>query len=320
MRRGRWGDDLEALRRSARDGVIAHAALRGLGVPGTTIAERCRDGGRWRRLLPGVILLGSGPPTPRQKVSAALIYGGPRTVVTGLEACRRHGVRRGPDPGGQVHILVPEERQLRSSGFVIVERTTRMPEAHIRDGIPLAPAWRACLDGIRRLHAAAEITEVVADTVQRKLCTTAQLAVELREGSQRGSATPRRVLADVADGVRSAAERTAKQLLAGCDLPEPWWNVRVCDVEGNLLGIADCWFDDVALTWEINSYTWHLGPESYAREVKRSAAMAAVGVVVVPVLPTALRDEPDPSLADLVAAYRAAQRRPRPPVRAVPPG
>jgi hypothetical protein len=317
VRRGRWAEDPEALRRSARNGVIAVAALRGLGVPGTTIAERCRDGGRWRRLLPGIVLLGSGPATPSQRVAAALVYGGPRAVLTGLEACRRHGVRRGPDPSGSVHVLVPEVRQLKPSGFVVVERTTRMPRTTIRDGVPLAFAPRACLDGARRLHSAAEITELIADTVQRGLCTPAQLATELRDGSQRGSATPRRVLADISEGVRSAAERDAKRLLASSGLPEPWWNVKVFDSHGRFLGVSDAWFDEVALTWEINSYAWHLNPQAYAREVQRTAEMTAASVMVVPVLPTAVRDDPIGSLTNLEAAYEAAARRPRPPVRAV---
>ena len=80
---------------------------------------------------------------------------------------------------------------------------------------------RACLDAARRLRSAAQITELIADTVQRQLCTPAHLAAELREGSQRGTAMPRRVLADVADGVRSTAERDAKRLLARSNLPEP---------------------------------------------------------------------------------------------------
>jgi hypothetical protein len=143
VRRGRWAEDPEALRRSARDGVIACAALRELGVPGATVAERCRDGGRWRR------------------------------------------------------------------------------------------------------------------------------------------------------------------------------NAKVYDAEGRLLGISDVWFDEVALTWEINSYAWHLSPAAYAREIKRTATMAGAGVWVVPVLPTALRDDPEDSLADLCNGYRAAAERPRPPVRAV---
>ena len=238
-------------------------------------------------------------------------------MLTGLEACRRHGVRRGPDPAGQVHLLVPDERQLRSNRFVVVERTTRMPAPHVRDGVPLASACRACLDAARRLHSSAEITELIADAVQRGLCTPAQLAAELREGSQRGSAMPRRVLADISAGVRSTAERDAKRLLARSGLPEPWWNAEVRDAGGRLLGIADAWFDEVALTWEINSYEWHLNPAAYAREVSRTAEMAAAGVTVVPVLPTALRKDPDRSLGNLVAAYGVAAVRPRPPVYAI---
>jgi hypothetical protein len=317
MRRGKWADDPEALRRTARDGVIKTAALRGLGVPGATITNRCTDGGRWTRLLPGVIMLTSGTPTPRQRVSAALLYGGPDAVVTGLEACRRHGVRRGPDPRGAVHLLVPDDRQLRSCDFVTVERTTRLPPALLREGVPLAPVPRACLDAARRLRSAAELTELIADTVQRQLCTPAHLAAELREGSQRGSAMPRRVLADVAAGVRSTAERDAKRLLARSTLPEPWWNVEVRTLGGRLLGIADAWFDEVALAWEINSYAWHLLPQYYTREVKRTAGLTAEGVTVLPVLPTSLRDDGDRSLSELEAAYTAAGRRPRPPVVAI---
>jgi hypothetical protein len=268
-------------------------------------------------MLPGVVLLESGLPSPRQRVAAALIYGGPRAVLTGLEACRRHGVRRGPDPCGVVHLLVPIERQLKPWGFVLVERTTRMPAPMVKGGVPLAPAARSCLDAVRRLHSTAETTEVLADVVQRGLCTPAQLATELRLGSQRGSATPRRVLADIADGVRSAAERDAKRLFARSGLPEPWRNAKFYDAEGRLLGISDVWFDEVALTWEINSYAWHLSPAAYAREIKRTATMAGAGVWVVPVLPTALRDDPEDSLADLCNGYRAAAERPRPPVRAV---
>ncbi len=187
----------------------------------------------------------------------------------------------------------------------------------MRNGVPLAPACRACLDAARRLHSTAEVTELIADTVQRGLCTPAQLAQELQLGNQRGSATPRQILADVAEGIRSTAERDAKRLLARSGLPEPWRNAKVYDAQGRLLGISDVWFDEVALTWEINSYAWHLSPAAYAREVKRTAAMAGAGVWVVPVLPTALRDDPTGSLADLCSGYDAAAKRPRPDVRAV---
>jgi hypothetical protein len=45
--------------------------------------------------------------------------------------------------------------------------------------------------------------------------------------------------------------------------------------------------------------------------------MTAASVLVLPVLPTDLRDDPEGAMYALVAAYGAAQQRPRPPVRAI---
>ena len=41
---------------------------------------------------------------------------------------------------------------------------------------------------------------------------------------------------------------------------------------------SDAWFDEVALAWEINSCAWHLLPQYYANEVKRTAGLTAEGV------------------------------------------
>ena len=120
----------------------------------------------------------------------------------------------GPDPerdGPPARSRRSGSSNLRASSLSSGQRD--MPKPVFKDGVPLVPVCRACLDAARRLHSAAEITELIADAVQRGLCTPGPLAAELREGSQRGSATPRRVLADVADGVRSTAERDAKRLL-----------------------------------------------------------------------------------------------------------
>lgn len=208
----------QRLRISFPDGVASARQLVAAGVPERTVYNRCRDGGPWRRLLPGIVLLSNGEPTLDQLVRAALLFGGPQALLTGVEACRRHGLRRGParqavDRGRpKIAVLVPDSRQLRSTGFVEVSRTSRMPPAHVRNGIPLTPIVRACADAVRSLDSAAEITELMSDAVQRGLCTVGQLAAELAEGSRRLTATPAEVLRDVAAGVRSAAEREAKRL------------------------------------------------------------------------------------------------------------
>ncbi len=298
--------------------MIRARTLVALGVPESTVYRRCRDGGPWQLLAPSIVLLATGTPTPDQVVAAALLHGGPAAMVTGLHACRRHGVRRGPPPT-TLHLLVPHARQIRNTDLMHVERTHRLPEPVLRAGIPLAPVARAVADATRRLHARDEITELVADAVQRGLCTVAQVSQKLNDNGRRGSSTPRRVLDDVSAGVRSAAEAEVKKLWERSGLPEPWWNARVHDARGRLLGIADAWWDDVALAWEINSLEWHLSPQDYAREQERLARFTAVGVCVLPTLPRRLRTEKGEVLDELRGAYKAAAERRRPNVRAQAP-
>jgi hypothetical protein len=306
----------DQLRSAAADGVITARALVALGVPESTVYHRCRDGGPWQRLAPGVVLMTTGHPTTGQLVTAALLHGGRDAVLTGLEACRRHGIRRGPPAEPPVHVLVPHVRQVRSAAAIQVERSRRMPQSVVRGGVPLAPVPRAVVDAARRLRSARDITELLADPVQRGLCTVAQLGVELAECGRRGSAVPRRVVREVSAGVRSAAEADAKRLWRRSGLPEPWWNAPVHDLRGRLLGTADAWFDEVALAWEINSLEWHLNPADYEREQERTARFTAAGVPVLPTQPSRLRSDARTVLDELRSAYGHAACRQRPAVRA----
>ncbi|HLU58158.1 MAG TPA: hypothetical protein VKZ81_22080 [Pseudonocardia sp.] len=305
-------------------GVARAHQLVALGVSERTVYHRCLPGGPWQRLLPGVIALFSGTPTLDQYVVAALLLCGPDAVVTGLEACRRHGIRRGPvrrDPAGgplEVHVLVPASRQVRSVGYVHVERTHRLPPAVVAGGIPLAPVPRACIDAARRLDRPGEVTELLADAVQRGLSTVAALVQELGATSRRGTAVPRSVLHGVADGVRSAAERQAKALWERSGLPAALWNVEVYDENGGFLGVADCWVDEVAMVWEVESTEWHLSPEDHDRTVERAAAFTAAGAVYTATKPRKLRTDPQSVAATLRATYERARARPRPPLTALP--
>jgi hypothetical protein len=120
------------------------------------------------------------------------------------------------------------------------------------------------------------------------------------------------VLADLAAGVRSAAERSARQLWPSTGLPEPWWNARICDAEGRSLGIADCWVDDVAMVWEIESSEWHLSPADHEYTVRRAAQFTAAGALYVASKPKmVLKDRPGVA-ATLQAVYVQAANRPRP--------
>ena len=289
------------------------STLAALGVRPTVAYRRCAAGGPWQRPLPGVVLLGNAEPSRRQLVEAALLYAGPGALLTGLEACRIHGLKQVPAQPG-VHLLTPADRKVHGSDYVTIERTTRLPEAVHRDGLPLAPLARAVLDACRRLKEHDPVGALIADAVQRGRLRPSWLLHELELGSKRGTAVARAVLKDVVGGARSVAEIDAKRVWERTGLPPLEWNVGLYDPRGRYVATPDGWADDVGLAWEIDSFEYHFRRDDYARTVERNARYATAGVLLVQSLPTRLRQEPDRVAADLRAAYAAAAQRPRPAV------
>lgn len=173
--------------------VITAADLKATGVPGYVIDLKCRPGGPWQRILPGVVLLGATPPTRAQRLRAALAYAGPRAVVTGVDALHAHGLDALPPPA-RIHLLQPATTRRSCLEHVLLERTTRPPEVVTRSGLPLAEPTRAVLDAARHEPDVLRQHHLLATAVRSGLCTVATLTRELNAGSKRGTATPRATL------------------------------------------------------------------------------------------------------------------------------
>ena len=317
---GLWVDDGMAEFMGGR--VVRVGALEACGLSRAAIARRCRSGGPWQRLMPGIVLLHSGPSTRDDLRRGAVLYGsrgGERCVITGLDALALQGLRNIPNPSGPVHLLIDTHVQRIGHGRVLLERTERLPEPS-PGRWPLAPVARAVLDHARRSRDRGLVRAAVAEAVQRGHCSAVELAMELAAGSKRGSALPRAVLGEVADGVRSPAEADARSLVRSSGLPAPLWNPRLHDAAGRFLATPDAWFDDVAMAWEIDSKEWHLGPDEYAATIERRNRLMAAGVVVVHHLPSVIRQRPAQVLQDLRVNHAQAALRPRPLLTAEPVG
>jgi len=244
-------------------------------------------------------------------VEAALLFAGPSSMLTGVEACRWHGLRNLPDDH-RVHVLIPHGREA-TNGAILVERTRRLPTPVHRDGVPLAPPARAVLDACRRFTSPIAVGALLTEAAQR--VAPSRLVSELAAGGRRGSALPRAVLKDVVTGARSVAEIDAMRVWASTGLPRPVWNAVLHNNNGEYVATPDAWFA-AGLAWEIDSYEFHFRREDYANTVTRNARYAAAGVLVLQTLPTRLRNAPAAVAAELVAAHEAAQSRPRPAVSA----
>lgn len=308
--------ELASLASTVPDGVVRTAELHASGVPGSAILLRCRPGGPWQRLLPGVLLLSSTEPSRRQRLRAALAYAGEGAAITGVDAAGLDhdlGVRAGDD----VHVLVPVSKRTVTSSYVVVERTTRMPELVKRDGLRFAPILRAVLDAARRERDAVRLRALLSGPVRCGVCSVAELRAELDAGNQHGAAAPRAALRAVSDGVLSLTEGLARRVARGAPLPPPRWNVPIRDVTGALLGVVDAWWDEVALAWEVGCQHFRLGPETKASGFDSDAQLAAAGVIVLRTPPERLRQDPDGVRQDLLAAFHHAADRVRPPVHAL---
>jgi hypothetical protein len=301
---------------ASQHGVITRSQTRTCGMSDATLRHRIREGGPWRVLLPGVYASFTGPTTVPQRETAALLYAGPGSMITGPSALAFHRIR---SPQTRVvDVLVPVERRRRSVGFVRVSRTSRTPRLLYPKGpIRYVPPDRAIADAVRGLRDLGDVRAIVADGVQKGTVQVWHLAEELSHGSVQGSARLRRVLGEVADGVRSSAEGDLHTLVRRERLPEPMYNPRLFAGD-SFIASPDAWWPEAAVAGEIESRQWHLSPADWERTMARAAQMSAYGIVVLHFPPSRLRNEPRQVAQEIRSALDAGRKRGGLDIRALP--
>ena len=272
-------------------GLITRAQALACGLDQNVFDRRVRTGGLWQRLLPGVYLTVTGTPTQDQLDTAALLYAGPGSTLTGPAALRRHGVR-GPR-SKTVDVLIPASRRRKSVDYVAIRFTRRMPEQVCYLGpVQFVLPARAVADSARWLDDLPSVRATVAAAVQTRLCTIDQLVAELRSGPVQGSAFFRAALAEVMDSVRSSREAEMKDLIKRGRLPVPLFNARLyCGDE--LIAVADAWWPDAGVVAEVDSKEWHLSPSDWEKTMRRHAKLTSLGVLVLHFTPRQIRQEPE---------------------------
>jgi very-short-patch-repair endonuclease len=307
----RAGYDQTALSKllKRQDQVISRRQALACGMTAGVLRRRTEQGGPWQQLLPRVYLTVTGSPTRDQREIAALCYAGETSLITGLPALRRVGVRV-PDCD-QVTVLVPAKRHVRSVSYVTIWQTMRMPELVMYRGpIQYALPDRAAADAARETTSVNQIRAVVANALQQRWCTVEGLEAELREGPRRGRSPLRRVLAEVASGVRSVPEGALRKLLDAAGLPTPQFNAKVYAGQ-EFIARPDAWWPDAGVAVEVDSKEWHLSPDDWQLTMSRHARMSAHGIIVLHFTPRQIRTESEWVIAQIRSALAAGRARPR---------
>jgi hypothetical protein len=303
----------------ARERVVTHAELIQAGLPLSTICARIRRGGVWQRLQPGVVLAHSGQPTVRERMLGALAYAGPDSVLSGLSALRLYGVRavRGYE---QLHVLIPHERRRQGRVGLLVERTRDLPASRERSGIRVAPPAKCAIDACRELTRLGDVRELVAEAVQSRLCTTAELSDALQDAARQRSALPREVLREVSAGVRSAAEARVREVFARRGVTQPRWNWTLRTLDGRHVVTPDGYWDRIGCALQIDSMAWHLGPSLYKRTQQLQRLLSRYDVPFLPIAPGDVFQDEERFVAEVLAfLQRHADHVPSPDLVAHPP-
>ena len=288
--------------------VIGRDQALACGLTKAALEHRIRAGGPWQRLLPGVYLAVTGSVSAEQREMAALLHAGPRSVLTGMAAARRHGLR--VPPASVIDVVVPLDVRRHSTGFVRMHRSGRMPAEVCASGqVRFTMPARAVADAARSLNSAREVRALVADAVQRQRCSIEMLNVELEQGPAKGSALLRVALTEVRAGIRSVPEGDLRIVLRRGRLPMPVFNARLYDGDA-LLAVVDCWWPDAGVAAEVNSREYHFSAEDWQRTMRRHDQLVARGVLVLHFTPRQIRAEPQEVVAQIQAALVAGRGRP----------
>ncbi|AXG78044.1 hypothetical protein [Streptomyces paludis] len=326
------------IRRTTADEAIAHLSrtqqrlansrqLRTAGLSAGTAARRCRPGGPWQRPLPGVILIQTGEPTPRQRLLAAVLYaengkgpdadarGAPgaamrdRTaVLTGEAALSLYGVRDASD--GRADVLIGARRGLRDQSYVRLRRTSRWPPTLLVEGIPCVRPVRAASDFAAYEPCKERVRAILAATVQRCPCHPDDLRAELHASHALRNPAVRAVMDELRVGVSSIAEGEARDTLRAAGVPEALWNPTLLTPTGTFLARPDAYWAFAGVALEVDSEQFHQGVSQYRATLRRRMLMEAHGIDVISAVPALIRDQPQLLVAAVTAKLRQAKSRP----------
>lgn len=289
--------------------VITRSQALACGIPQSTVSVWCKLGGKWQKMLPGVYLAVTGTPTPEQRQMAALLYAGQGSVITGSAAVR---VRRLRVPAtDMIDVLIPSSVKRQSLGYVRIHRTRRMPVPVRMGPVRFAPPARAVADASHWFTNLGDVRALVAEAVQKQVCSIAQIGIELSEGANRDSAHLRKALAAVRSGIRSEAEADFRDRILRSDLMAPQYNVFLRARDGTDIGEADAWWAEAGVSAEIDSQEYHFYRDGWLKTDAKHGRMLKYGIRPHHFAPSRVKSDWPAIYEELKSSIADGRRRPR---------
>lgn len=264
-----------------RHGVIGDTDLVYLGATRPQIRRWIRKG-HYRRVLPGVVVIGGAPRTWKQEASAAAAWGATGCAISGPSAFRVRGFDG--FSGVPVELSITSKKDPRAVPFSVHRVDENLlSEIELVDGIPITSVKRTVVDLAAVNHFRTE--RALHEGLRRKLITEAAFFVFVEEESMRGrrGIARARAIALALTGTEHLTATDVEQKLAAdiwaSDLPkpEPQFPIKLSS-ETNYFDFA---YPGALLAIEVDGYAWHGGRKSFERDRERDVESGLLGWTVL---------------------------------------
>lgn len=237
----------------------------------------------------------------------AVLEVGGQAALDGVSALQHAGLRGYEQPDIQVSVR-KSGCYARPKGVRVYETRRRRPEDLVGGGLPRVRPAVAAVRGALWARTNRQAALVLIMTVQQRIATAAEIAVELETVRRH----PRRrflraVLADIADGVQSMGELDFARLCRSAGLPEPDRQVVRRGPRGRVY--LDAYWDEFDVVVEIEG-VHHEWESNQVGDTLRQNDLTLTSAAVLRIPVVGLRDRPGPYLDQLSTLLRRRGWRP----------
>jgi hypothetical protein len=252
--------------------------------------------GRWAVMLPSVYRINGVPPTELQFLTAAHLYAGEESVVSGLSAAAVWGLE-----GGRIipaQIAAPRQLQVTTPN-VVGRRCISLSPCDITrlDRLPITNRVRTLIDMSAFVNE--RTLDIALDQVLR--ATPGALRVlnermdQLRSARLRGTKTLRALLKDRDPTMaitESELESLMRRWLTRHGFPKPVFQHWV-DLPQYGPARLDAAYPSKLIGIEADSYAWHSSREEFERDRARISEFASLGWIIIQTTSREIERYPD---------------------------
>ncbi|WP_420110428.1 DUF559 domain-containing protein [Mycolicibacter arupensis] len=189
-----------------------------------------------------------------------------------------------------LHVLNPRDRQLRSADGLVVHRREGAPLREIAGRLATTPEWTAIevARALRRPRALATLDAALrSGTCTRRTLQHAAIG----QSGRRGIVAVRDLLPLADPRAESPMESESRLMMLDGGLPAPVLQYEIVDRDRRIWRVDFAW-PERRVAVEYDGVVWHEGPDAFAYERQRRAALQEMGWVVVSVIADDVRRRP----------------------------